>query len=74
VFQINGRSKQFGVWGIIITPVLTLLFGIDIKYAIEASLIPVIATSSRATLAYIKYKITNVKIGMFLEIGTTTLK
>lgn len=58
--------------GIIITPALTLLFGIDIKYAIGASIISVIATSSGAAIAYIRDKITNVRIGMFLEIATTT--
>jgi uncharacterized protein len=57
--------------GIIITPVLTLLFGLDIKYAIGASVVSVIATSSGAAVAYIKDKITNVRVGMFLEIGTT---
>lgn len=58
--------------GIIITPALTLLFGIDIKYAIGASIVSVIATSSGAAVAYIKDKITNIRIGMFLEIATTT--
>ncbi|MBL4938325.1 sulfite exporter TauE/SafE family protein [Clostridium sp. YIM B02515] len=57
--------------GIIITPALTLLFGIDIKYAIGASIVSVIATSSGAAIAYIKDKITNIRIGMFLEIATT---
>ncbi len=57
--------------GIIITPVLTLLFGVDIKYAFGASIISVIATSSGAAVVYLKDKITNVRIGMFLEIGTT---
>lgn len=58
--------------GIIVTPALTLLFGVDIKYAIGASLISVIATSSGAAVAYIRDKITNVRVGMFLEIATTT--
>lgn len=58
--------------GIIITPVLTLFFGIDIKYAIGASIVSVIATSSGAAIAYIKDSITNIRIGMFLEIATTT--
>ncbi|URZ15673.1 sulfite exporter TauE/SafE family protein [Clostridium felsineum] len=58
--------------GIIITPVLTLFFGIDIKYAIGASIVSVIATSSGSAIAYIKDKITNMRIGMFLEIATTT--
>lgn len=57
--------------GIIITPVLTLLFGFDIKYAIGASIVTVIATSSGSAIAYIRDKITNVRVGMFLEIGTT---
>ncbi|MBV7274386.1 sulfite exporter TauE/SafE family protein [Clostridium sp. PL3] len=58
--------------GIIITPALTLLFGVDIKYAIGASIVSVIATSSGAAIVYIKDKITNIRIGMFLEIATTT--
>jgi uncharacterized membrane protein YfcA len=57
--------------GIIITPALTLLFGLDIRYAIGASIVSVIATSSGAAVAYIKDKITNVRIGMFLQIATT---
>lgn len=57
--------------GIIITPALTLLFGIDIRYAIGASIVSVIATSSGAAVAYIRDKITNMRIGMFLEIATT---
>lgn len=57
--------------GIIVTPALTLLFGIDIKYAIGASLISVIATSSGSAIAYLKDRLTNIRIGMFLEIGTT---
>ncbi|AEY66154.1 sulfite exporter TauE/SafE family protein [Clostridium sp. BNL1100] len=58
--------------GIIITPALTLLLGIDIKYAIGASIISVIATSSGSAIAYLKDRITNVRVGMFLEIATTT--
>jgi Sulfite exporter TauE/SafE. len=57
--------------GIIITPVLTLLFHLDIKYAIGASIITVIATSSGSAIAYIRDRVTNVRVGMFLEIGTT---
>ncbi|MHB8061864.1 MAG: sulfite exporter TauE/SafE family protein [Ruminiclostridium sp.] len=57
--------------GIIIIPTLTLLLGIDIKYAIGASIISVIATSSGSAIAYLKEKITNVRVGMFLEIATT---
>jgi uncharacterized membrane protein YfcA len=58
--------------GIIIIPTLTLLMGIDIKYAIGASIVSVIATSSGSAIAYLKDKITNVRVGMFLEIATTT--
>jgi uncharacterized membrane protein YfcA len=57
--------------GIIVTPALTLLFGIDIQYAIGASIVSVIATSSGAAIAYIKDRLTNIRIGMFLEIATT---
>ena len=57
--------------GIIIIPTLTLLLGIDIKYAIGASIVSVIATSSGSAIAYLRDKITNVRIGMFLEIATT---
>ena len=56
---------------IIVTPALTLLFGIDIRYAIGASIVSVIATSSGAAVAYIRDGITNIRIGMFLEIATT---
>ena len=57
--------------GIVITPLLTLLFGIDIRYAIGAALVSVIATSSGAAAAYVKEGFTNIRIGMFLEIATT---
>ena len=57
--------------GIIIIPALTLMFQVDIKHAIGASIIAVIATSSGAAEAYIKDKVTNIRIGMFLEIATT---
>ena len=57
--------------GIVITPLLTLVFGVDIRYAIGASLVSVIATSSGAAAAYVKEGFTNIRIGMFLEIATT---
>lgn len=57
--------------GVIIIPMLTLAFHIDIRYAIGASLISVIATSSGAASAYIKEGISNIRLGMFLEIATT---
>ena len=58
--------------GVILVPVLTLLLGVDIRYAIGASIVSVIATSSGAAAAYVRDGITNLRIGMFLEIGTTT--
>ncbi|MGQ9683672.1 MAG: sulfite exporter TauE/SafE family protein [Anaerolineae bacterium] len=58
--------------GVILVPVLTLLLGIDIRYAIGASIVSVIATSSGAAVAYVRDGITNTRLGMFLEIGTTT--
>ena len=57
--------------GIIITPVLTLLMGLPIQYAIGASVIAVIATSSGATIAYLKDDMLNLRVAMFLEIATT---
>jgi uncharacterized membrane protein YfcA len=58
--------------GIIVIPMLTLLLGVDIRYAIGASVVSVIATSSGAAVAYVRDGITNVRIGMFLEMATTT--
>ena len=57
--------------GIVITPLLTLAFGVDIRYAIGATLVSVIATSSGSAAAYVKEGFTNIRIGMFLEIATT---
>ncbi len=57
--------------GIIIIPLLTLGFGVPMHYAIGASLISVIGTSSGAAAAFVKEGFTNVRIGMFLEIATT---
>jgi uncharacterized membrane protein YfcA len=57
--------------GVVIVPMLTLVFGVDIRYAIGASLVSVIATSSGAAAAYVKEGFTNVRIGMLLEIATT---
>lgn len=57
--------------GVVIIPLLTLLLHVDIHYAIGASLVSVIATSSGSAAAYVKEGITNIRIGMFLEIATT---
>ncbi len=57
--------------GIVIIPLLTLGFGVPMHYAIGASLISVIGTSSGAAAAFVKEGFTNVRVGMFLEIATT---
>ena len=57
--------------GLLVTPVLTLIFGVDIHLAIGASIISIIATSSGGAAAYVKDRITNIRVGMFLEVGTT---
>lgn len=58
--------------GILIVPALTLLFGIDIRLAIGASIVSVIATSSGAAAAYVRDRMTDMRVGMFLELATTT--
>jgi len=57
--------------GVVVVPALTLALGVDIKYAIGASLVSVIATSSGSAAAYVKEGFSNIRIGMFLEIATT---
>lgn len=57
--------------GVIILPLLTLLFGVDLHYAMGATLVSVIATSSGAASAYVKEGYSNVRVGMFLEVATT---
>ena len=57
--------------GIIIIPLLTVFLGVDIHYAIGTALVSVIATSSGSAAAYVKEGITNMRLGIFLEIATT---
>ena len=57
--------------GVVIVPVLCVLFKIDIHYAIGASLVSVIATSSGAAAAYVREGYSNIRVGMFLEVATT---
>ena len=57
--------------GVVVVPALTLALGGDMKYAIGASLVSVIATSSGAAAAYVREGFSNIRIGMFLEIATT---
>jgi hypothetical protein len=58
--------------GIVIVPVLTLLYGIDIRYAIGASIVSVIATSSGAAAVYVRERLSNLRAAMLLELGTTS--
>jgi len=76
VFAISGVAGWLGAMtglggGVVVTPGLTLLLGVDIRYAIGASLVSVIATSSGAAAAYVREGYSNIRIGMFLEIATT---
>jgi uncharacterized protein len=79
IFSIFGGSLLAGLigsltglgGGVVIVPLLSIAFGIDIRYAIGASLIAVIATSSGAAAAYVKEGYANIRIGMLLEIATT---
>jgi uncharacterized membrane protein YfcA len=58
--------------GILVIPALTIIFGVDIHLAVGASIISVIATSSGAAAAYVRDRMTDMRIGMFLELATTT--
>jgi uncharacterized membrane protein YfcA len=57
--------------GVVVTPILTLLLGVDIHFAIGASIIAIIGTSSGAASTYVRDRLTNLRVGMFLEMGTT---
>src|SRR5580658_3688149 len=76
VFSISAVAGGLGALtglggGVIVTPALTLLLGVDLRYAIGASLVSVIATSSGAAAAFVREGYSNIRIGMFLEIATT---
>lgn len=76
-FVISGGAGFIGSLlglggGIIVIPALVLLLHIDIRYAIGASIVSVIATSSGAAAAYVREGLSNLRVAMFLEIGTTT--
>jgi uncharacterized membrane protein YfcA len=76
VFFVSGLAGLLGALtglggGVVLTPALVLLFGVDMHYAIGASLVSVIATSSGAAAAYVREGYTNVRLGMFLETATT---
>jgi len=71
-FVAGGVGALTGLGGgVVIVPLLTLGFGVDIRYAIGASLVSVIATSSGAAAAYVRDGYINIRIGMFLEVATT---
>lgn len=57
--------------GVVIVPLLALGFGVDIHYAMGASLVSVIATSSGSAAAYVREGFSNIRIGILLEIATT---
>jgi len=56
--------------GIVIVPMLTLVFHVHLRYAAGAALVSVIATSSGAGAAYVREGFTNIRLAMFLEIAT----
>jgi uncharacterized protein len=58
--------------GILIVPALTVVFGVDLRLAVGASIVSVIATSSGAGAAYVRDELTNLRVGMFLEVATTS--
>src|SRR5882757_7527655 len=57
--------------GVVVVPLLAVVFRVDIHYAIGAALVSVIATSSGAAAAYVREGYSNIRVGMFLEIATT---
>lgn len=57
--------------GMLLIPILTLGLGVDIRYAVGASIVSVIATSTGAAAAYVRERLTNLRVAMFLELGTT---
>ena len=76
VFLVSAAAGFLGALtglggGVVVTPVLTLMLGVDMHYAMGASLVSVIATSSGAAAAYVKEGFSNVRAGMLLEIATT---
>jgi len=58
--------------GMLLVPVLTMFFGVNIHYAMGASIVSVIATSSGAAAAYLGSRLVNLRIGLFLVVATTT--
>jgi len=74
LFSILGGvlGSILGLGGaVVVTPLLTIFLGIDIHFAIGASIVSIIATSSGAAATYVRDRLTNLRVGMFLELGTT---
>ena len=57
--------------GVLVVPLLTIAFSVYPEVAVGVSIVSVIATSSGAAAAYVRDHITNLRVGMFLEIATT---
>ena len=77
IFAVSALAGLIGALagvggGILVIPALTFIFGVDIHLAVGASIVSVIATSSGAASAYVRDRMTNMRIGMFLELATTT--
>ena len=58
--------------GILLIPILTLFYGVDLHYAMGASIVSVIATSSGAAAAYLRTRLSNVRVGLFLALATVS--
>lgn len=77
VFVASVAAGGFGAMlglggGMLVVPLLTLAFGVDIRYAIGASIVSVIATSSGAAAAYVRERLANIRVAIFLEIATVS--
>ena len=77
IFAVSAAAGLLGALagvggGILVIPALTFGFGVDIHLAVGASIVSVIATSSGAATAYVRDRMTDVRVGMFLELATTT--
>lgn len=77
IFAASVVAGTFGAMlglggGVIIIPALTIIFGVPIKEAIAASLVSVVATSTSAAVVYVEKHLTNIRLGMLLEVATTT--
>jgi len=69
----GGAGAVLGLGGgILLIPILTLFFGVDLHYAMGASIVSVIATSSGAAAAYLRTSLSNVRIGLFLAVATVS--